>query len=185
MINEIFSETKAKMLKTLNFFGSEIATIRTGRASTTLVDSLMVDYYGSPTPLKNIANVSTPESQLISIQPFDPTSLEIIEKTILSSDIGIQPNNDGNIIRLNIPPLTKERRLDLVKVLHKKIEEGKIAIRNIRRDSNELVKVAKNDNKLSEDNFKRALDNIQEITDDYIKQFENLSKDKEKEILDS
>ena len=181
MINEIFSDTKSKMLKTLNFFNSEVATIRTGRASTTLVDGLMIDYYGTPTPLKNMANVSTPESQLVSIQPFDPTALELIEKAILSSDIGIQPNNDGNIIRLNIPPLTEERRLELVKVLHKKIEEGKIAIRNIRRDSNEIIK---NDKTLSEDNIKRALDNIQEITDDYIKQFEELSKNKEKEIID-
>jgi len=184
MINEIFSDTKEKMLKTLKFFSSDIATIRTGRASTTLVDTLMIDYYGSPTPLKNIANVSTPESQLISIQPFDPTVLEIIEKTILSSDIGLQPNNDGSIIRLNIPPLTEERRLDLVKVLHKKIEEGKIAIRNIRRDANEIIKNSKNDNNLSEDNAKRALENIQEITDDYIKQFDDLASSKEKEIVD-
>ena len=140
MINELFNDAKDRMNKAIVYCKSELASIRTGRASTSILDSIKVDYYGNPTPLNQIAHVTVPEGQLIVIQPFDPNSLEIIEKSIIASDVGLTPNNDGNVIRLNIPALTEERRKELIKVVHKIIEEGRVAIRNIRRDANEHLK---------------------------------------------
>ena len=157
MINELFIDVKERMNKAVEHFRHEVSTIRTGRASTTILDGLKVDYYGTPSPLNNIAHVTVPEGQLIVIQPFDPSSLESIEKSIISSDLGITPNNDGNVIRLNIPSLTEERRKELVKVVNKIIEDGKVAIRNIRRDANDSLKKSEKDNDLSEDNLKRAI----------------------------
>ena len=142
-----------------------------------------MDYYGTPTPLNNISNISSPSPELIIIQPFDPSSLEMIEKAIISSDLGMSPNNDGNIIRLNVPPLTEERRSELIKVVHKYIEDAKVSIRNIRRDANESLKKFEKSGDLSEDNLKRALDNIQELTDEYIEKLDNIQKLKEKDIL--
>jgi len=183
MENEIYSDIKNKMIKTVEHYNHEVAIIRTGRASTDILDTVKVDYYGTLSPLKNIAHVSVPEPQSILIQPFDPTSLESIEKAITVSDLGLSPNNDGNLIRLNIPALTEERRKDLVKVVHKTIEEGRIAIRNLRRDANEQLKNLEKEHELSEDNLKRSLDNIQELTDDFIKKLNNIQDEKEKEIL--
>ena len=140
MVQEIFSESKAKMEKAIEHHKQEVSFIRTGRASTHILNPVKVDYYGVPTPLNNVANITIPEAQLISIQPFDPSSIELIEKAIIESDIGLNPSNDGNIIRLNIPSLTEDRRKELVKQVHKIIEDGKIAIRNIRRDANEQLK---------------------------------------------
>ena len=183
MEQEIYSDTKQKMDKTIEHYKKELSSIRTGRASANILNPIKVDYYGSPTPLNNIAHVTTPEAQLILIQPFDPSSLELIEKAIGDSDLGLTPNNDGNVIRLNIPSLTEERRKELVKQVHKIIEDGKIAIRNIRRDSNEQLKKLEKDHEISEDNLKRALDNIQETTNEYIEILTQIQNEKEKELL--
>ncbi len=183
MVENIYNEMKSLMQKTITHYQSELSKIRTGRASTSILDNIKVDYYGTPQPLKNIAHISVPESQLIMITPFDPSSLEMIENALVSSDIGMTPNNDGNIIRLNVPSLTEDRRKELIKVVHKVIEEGRVSIRNIRRDSNEQLKNLKNEG-LSEDNLKRALDNVQEDTDDFISKLNSMQEIKEKEILD-
>ena len=182
MVNEIYNTAESKMIKALEYCGHELSQIRTGRASTNILDNIKVDYYGTPTPLKNIAHVSTPDPQLLLVQPFDPTSLEIIEKSIIVSDIGLTPNNDGNVIRINVPVLTEERRKELVKGAYKFGEDSKVSIRNIRREANDQLKKEK-DSGLSEDNFKRALDNIQELTDNYIKKIDALISSKEKDIL--
>ena len=184
MINELFVDVKDRMNKAVDHYRHEVSTIRTGRASANILDVVKVDYYGTPTPLNNIAHVTVPEGQLIVIQPFDPSSLEFIEKAIMSSDVGLTPNNDGSVIRLNIPTLTEERRKDLVKVVHKIIEEGRVAVRNIRRDANDLLKKSEKDNDLSEDNLRRATDNIQEMTDEHIKNLNQIEEAKEKDILD-
>ena len=184
MINELFVDVKDRMNKAVEHYLHEVSTIRTGRASINILDVVKVDYYGTPTPLNNIAHVTVPEGQLIVIQPFDPSSLEIIEKAIMSSDVGLTPNNDGSVIRLNIPSLTEERRKELVKVVHKIIEEGRVAVRNIRRDANDLLKKSEKDHDLSEDNLKRATDNIQEMTDEYIKNLNQIQDAKEKDIMD-
>lgn len=184
MINELFVDIKDRMNKAVEHYRHEVSTIRTGRASANILDVVKVDYYGTPTPLNNIAHVTVPEGQLIVIQPFDPSSLEFIEKAIMSSDVGLTPNNDGSVIRLNIPTLTEERRKDLVKVVHKIIEEGRVAVRNIRRDANDLLKKSEKDNDLSEDNLRRATDNIQEMTDEHIKNLNQIQEAKEKDILD-
>ena len=183
MEQSIFSEAKNKMDKAIEHYKKELSSIRTGRASSSILNPVKVDYYGTPTPLNNIANITIPESQLISIQPFDPSSLELIEKAISDADLGLTPNNDGNVIRLNIPSLTQERRKDLVKQVHKIIEDGRIAIRNIRRDANDQFKKLQKSHDLSEDNLKRALDNIQEITDTYIATLNQIQDSKENEIL--
>ena len=184
MINELFVDVKDRMNKAVEHYRHEVSTIRTGRASINILDVVKVDYYGTPTPLNNIAHITVPEGQLIVIQPFDPSSLEIIEKAIMSSDVGLTPNNDGSVIRLNIPSLTEERRKELVKVVHKIIEEGRVAVRNIRRDANDLLKKSEKDHDLSEDNLKRATDNIQEMTDEYIKNLNQIQDAKEKDIMD-
>jgi ribosome recycling factor len=184
MINELFVDVKDRMNKAVEHYRHEVSTIRTGRASANILDVVKVDYYGTPTPLNNIAHVTVPEGQLIVIQPFDPSSLEFIEKAIMSSDVGLTPNNDGSVIRLNIPTLTEERRKDLVKVVHKIIEEGRVAVRNIRRDANDLLKKSEKANDLSEDNLRRATDNIQEMTDEHIKNLNQIQEAKEKDILD-
>jgi len=182
MINELFSSTKEKMNKVIEHYSSEISVIRTGRATTSMLDSIKVDYYGTPTPLNNISNISSPSPELIVIQPFDPSSLEMIEKSIATSDLGMSPNNDGNLIRLNVPPLTEERRNELIKLVHKYIEDAKIGIRNVRRDANDSFKKIEKNGDLSEDNLKRALDNIQELTNEYITKLEKIQELKEKDI---
>tara|TARA_B110000438_G_C15775962_1_gene634065 strand:+ start:81 stop:635 length:555 start_codon:yes stop_codon:yes gene_type:complete len=184
MINELFKDAKNRMDKAIEHHRSEVSTVRTGRASSNILDSIKVDYYGSLTPLNNIAHVTVPEGQLIVVQPFDPGSLELIEKAISTSDIGLNPNNDGSVIRLNIPSLTEERRKELVKVVHKIIEDGKVAIRNIRRDVNDVLKKSEKENDLSEDNLKRASENIQEMTDEHIKELSDILEAKEKAILE-
>ena len=184
MINELFNDVKERMNKAIEHYRHEVATIRTGRASISIMDAIKVDYYGTQSPLSNIAHITVPEGQLIVIQPFDPSSLEFIEKAIVASDVGIMPSNDGNVIRLNIPSLTEERRKELMKVVNKIIEEGRVAIRNIRRDANDHLKQSEKDHDLSEDNLKRATDNIQEMTDEHIKNLNTMQEVKEKEILE-
>ena len=184
MINELFNDVKERMKNAIEHCIHEVTSIRTGRASTSILTGIKVNYYGTQTPLNNIAHVTTPEGQLIVVQPFDPKSLEIIEKAIISSDMGLTPNNDGNVIRLNIPSLTEERRKELVKLVHKIIEEGRVSIRNIRRDANDHLKKYEKEHELSEDNLKRAMENIQEMTDDYIKDLNKVQDSKELEIME-
>ena len=148
-----------------------------------ILDLIKVDYYGTMTPLSNMAHVSVPEAQMIVVQPFDPTSLESIERAISNSDVGLTPNNDGNVIRLNIPSLTEERRKEFIKVVHKMIEDGRVSIRNNRRETNDNLKKMEKDGELSEDNLKRALDNVQETTDLFIKELNDLQEMKEKELM--
>ena len=183
MVNEIFKSIQLKMTKIIEHYQNGIASIRTGRANPGLVESIKVDYYGSSSPLKNIAQISTPESQVIVIQPFDPSSLDLITKAITNSDLGFTPNNDGQVIRINIPPLTEDRRKEYVKLAHNMIEDGRIAIRNARRDANDNLKKINKQNELSDDNLKRALDDVQEITDKNIKELNLILANKEKEIL--
>ena len=183
MVNDIFASLKVKMDKVIEHFTKELGIIRTGRASTSMLDMVKVDYYGTPSPIKNIANITSPDPQTILVQPFDPTSLEAIEKGIVDSDIGMTPNNDGHLIRLTVPVLTEERRNELVKMIHKIVEDGRIAVRNLRRDSNDQLKKLEKDKELSEDNLKRALDNVQEDTNNYIAKLNKLLEAKEKELM--
>jgi len=184
LVNDIFTDIKERMKKALDHSRQEIATIRTGRASSNMLDIIKVDYYGTITPLKNMAHISIPEPQVILVQPFDPTSLELIEKAISNSDIGLTPNNDGNVVRLNIPALTEERRKEFVKLVHKMIEDGRVAMRNIRRDANDALKKIEKNGDLSEDNLKRALDNVQETTNNFINELNAIQDMKEKELME-
>ena len=183
MSEEIYNECKESMDKTILHYHSEISTIRTGRASTALLDSIKVDFYGTINPLNNIALISVPDPHLITIQPYDPNALEAIEKALTSSDVDLTPNNDGTIIRLSIPPLTEERRKEFIKLVHKIIEEGRVSIRNIRRDSNDKLKEMEKNHEISEDNLKIELDNIQDLTNDHIDKLNKMQDNKEKEIL--
>ena len=183
MEQEIFSEAKNKMQKALEHYKHEVSFIITGRASTQILNPVKVDYYGSVVPLNTIANITSPDPQMIVIQPFDISSIDQVEKAIIKSDLGMNPNNDGKIIRLTVPPLTEERRSDLMKLVHKLIEDGKVSIRNVRREANEKLKTSEKNHEISEDDLKRSLDNIQEITNEYIDKLNELQKSKEKEIL--
>ncbi|MCP4368383.1 MAG: ribosome recycling factor [Deltaproteobacteria bacterium] len=184
MIESIYQETKDNMGKSIDALKNELNKVRTGRASLTILDGIRVDYYGTLTPLNQMATLSVPESRLIAIQPWDVSVIKEIEKAILKSDLGLTPSNDGKIIRISIPPLTEERRKELVKVINKISEDHKIAVRNIRRDSNELLKGLKKDSDISEDDAFKAQDQVQKITDEHIKLIDEVNKDKEKEILE-
>ena len=183
-LKETFAQLRTRMEKAVEDFRKELAAIRTGRASVHMLDSVNVDYYGTSMPLNQIAQVHAPEAQLITVQPFDPSSLGAIEKAIRSADLGLNPMNDGKLIRVPVPPLTEERRRDLVKHLHKVLEDHRTAIRNIRRDGNELIKKTLKDKKITEDDERRSYDEIQKLTDDEIKKMEDMGKAKEKEILE-
>ena len=184
MIEETLQETRDRMGKTIKDLKDELKRVRTGRASLALLDGIRVDYYGTQTPLNQMASLSVPESRLIVIQPWDVSSIKEIEKAILKSDLGLTPSSDGKLIRIAIPPLTEERRKELVKVVSKMCEEHKIAARNIRRDSNDLLKGFKKDGDISEDDAFKAQDAVQKITDDFISQIDEIYKAKEKEILE-
>jgi ribosome recycling factor len=172
------------MEKALSDLQHEMATIRTGRASLSILDNLRVDYYGTPTPLNQIANLHVPEPALITIQPWDVSQIGLIEKVIRTSDLGLNPGNDGKMIRLPIPPLTEDRRKELVKKLHGVAEHHRVAIRNVRRDGNESVKKLFKDKKITEDDDKKAHDEIQKMTDTYMDKIDAASKTKEKDILE-
>ena len=178
---EIFEE---KMTKTLAVLKSDLNTVRAGRANPSLLDQISIDYYGMPTPLKNIANIQVPDPRSLVIAPFDPKSLKDIERAILVSDIGINPSNDGRNIRLVIPPLTEERRKDLTKVIKKMGEESKVAIRNCRRDANEMLKKAEKNGELTEDDLKDDLDDVQKMTEQYMKDIDSMVAEKEKELME-
>lgn len=184
MIDSIYHETKEKMNKSLKALKSELQKIRTGRASLSLLDSVKVDYYGTLTPLSQMASLSIPESNLINIQPWDTTMIKEIEKGILKANLGLTPSTDGKIVRVTIPPLTEQRRKEIVKQINKICEDHKVAVRNIRRDANEELKVLKKDGEIAEDTAFKAQEQIQKFTDDFIKQIEGTYKDKEKEILE-
>lgn len=180
----LFHNMEDKMKKTLESVKKEFHTIRTGRASAAILDKIVVEYYGAEVPLKQIANISTPDARLLLIQAFDKSSISSIEKAIQKSDLGLNPAVDGAVIRLSIPALTEERRKELVKVVKKKAEEGKVAVRNIRREFNDELKALEKGEKLPEDEMKRAQDNIQKITDRYIKELDEALAGKEKEIME-
>ena len=182
-LKETYTQLKSRMDKAVEDFRREMAATRTGRASVHMLDSVRVEYYGSDMPLNQIAQVHAPEAQLITVQPFDPSSLGAIEKAIRNADLGLNPMNDGKLIRVPIPALTEERRKEMVKHLHKVLEEHRTAVRNIRRDGNDLIKKAMKDKKITEDEERRALDEIQKLTDDEIKKMEEMSKNKEKEVM--
>jgi ribosome recycling factor len=183
-VKEVESSLKTRMEKAISDLQHEMASIRTGRASLGILDHIRVDYYGTPTPLNQIANLHVPEPSLITIQPWDVSQIGPIEKAIRASDLGLNPANDGKIIRLPIPPLTEERRKELVKRLHNVAEDHRVAVRNIRRDGNEAVKKLLKDKKISEDEDKRAHDEIQKMTDQYMQRLDAAAKVKEKEILE-
>jgi len=182
-LKDSFLQLRTRMEKAVEDFRKELAATRTGRASVHMVDSVRVEYYGSELPLNQVAQVHAPEAQLITVTPFDPTALGAIEKAIRGADLGLNPMNDGKIIRVPVPALTEERRKEMVKHLHKGLEEHRTAIRNIRRDGNEIIKKALKDKKITEDEERRSHDELQKLTDDEIKKMEELSKAKEKEVM--
>ena len=184
MIDKILEETGERMEKSLGAFKRELAGIRTGRATTTLLDSVKVEAYGQQMPLNQVASVSVPESRLILVQPWDRTIISDVEKAIHKSDLGLVPNTDGNVIRLAIPPLTEERRHDLVKIVRKQAEEARVSVRNIRRDANDSLKKAQKDGTVSEDDSHKAMDEVQELTDKYVEQIDKTLKSKEDEIME-
>ncbi|HCW75188.1 MAG TPA: ribosome recycling factor [Candidatus Marinimicrobia bacterium] len=184
MLNEIYRDADDRMKKAVEHIHHEFTGVRTGRASSTLLEGIKVDYYGSPTPLNQVASISVPEPRLINVQPWDKSMLSTIEKAILTSDLGLNPSNDGQIVRIPIPALTDDRRKELVRHIHKLAEEGRVAVRNVRRDVNDTIKKLENSHEVSEDNAKRALENTQEITNKYIAEIDELVKKKETDIME-
>ena len=180
---DVQASLKTRMEKAVADLQHDMAAIRTGRASLGILDHIRVDYYGTPTPLNQLANLHVPEPSLITVQPWDVSQIGSIEKSIRASDLGLNPSNDGKVIRLPIPPLTQERRKELVKKLHAGVEHHKVAVRNIRRDGNDAVKKLVKDKKITEDDEKRALDEIQKMTDGYLTRMDQAAKAKEQEIL--
>jgi len=184
MVAEIFDDAERRMKKAVEALKQDLAAIRTGRASSALVERINVDYYGAPTPINQVCQISVPEARLIVIQPYERKMLTDIEKAIQRSDLGVNPNNDGQVIRLNIPPLSEERRRDMVKTLHKKLDEHKVAIRNIRRDTQDKLQDREKKKEISEDELKRSKDRLQKLTDRYIDEMDKVGKSKEQEILE-
>jgi len=184
MVAEIFDDAERRMKKAVEALKQDLAAIRTGRASSALVERINVDYYGAPTPINQVCQISVPEARLIVIQPYERKLLTDIEKAIQRSDLGINPNNDGQVIRLNIPSLSEERRRDMVKTLHKKLDEHKVAIRNIRRDIQDKLQDREKKKEISEDELKRSKDRLQKLTDRYIDEMDKVGKSKELEILE-
>jgi ribosome recycling factor len=182
MTNEVFKTLEDKMKNTVKAFHQDLATIRTGHASPALVEHIKVDYAGVPTPLIHMAGISAPEARMIVIQPWDKSSIHNIEKAILKSELGLNPSNDGNIIRLAIPPLSEERRKELIKILSHRVEERRVVLRNLRHEAINAVKDMEKNKTVSQDESKRAQNQVQKITDTYIAEIEKLGKDKEREL---
>lgn len=182
-LKEVYGGLKRRMDSAVADFQASLASTRTGRASAHMLDQVKVDYYGTPMPINQIAQLSTPEAQLIMVSPYDPSVLKEIEKAIQASDLGFNPMSDGKIIRVPVPPMTEERRRDVCKHLHKLLEEHRTAVRNVRRDGNEAVKKLSKEKKISEDEEKRALEEVQKMTDDEIRRMEELSQRKEAEVM--
>ncbi|MEL6224873.1 MAG: ribosome recycling factor [Cyanobacteria bacterium J06627_8] len=177
------AEAESLMQKAVEATQRSFNTIRTGRANASILDRVMVEYYGTPTPLKSLANISTPDASTITIQPFDPGSVALIEKSISMSDLGLTPSNDGSIIRLNIPPLTSDRRKELVKLASKMAEEGKVAIRNIRRDAIDSIRKDEKNSDISEDESRDLQDSVQKATDKFVKKIDGILAEKEQDIM--
>lgn len=183
MVKEHLAGAEANMKKTVEVVKKEFSSLRAGRATPALLEKVMVSYYGTPTPVNQLANISVPEARLLVIQPWDKSAIADIERALLKSDLGINPTNDGTVIRLQIPQLTQERRTELVKVIKKKSEEGRVAIRNIRRDVNDAMKAAQKEGTVSEDDLKRGQDEVQKLTDKYIKEIDEMFRTKEQEVM--
>ena len=183
MVQEQINEAKTRMHKAVEALTAELGTVRGGRASTGLVDHLKVDYYGTPTPLNQIATISTPDAKLIVITPYDRAAMSPIEKAILKSDLGLTPSNDGTVIRLSIPPLTEDRRRELAKHVRKRVEDARVAVRNVRRDIHEHIRKMEHDHQISQDELHRSETDLQKITDDQINEVDRIGEEKEKELL--
>lgn len=184
MIDETLADAEKRMGKAVEAMRRDLATVRTGRASPGLVDQLRVDYYGTPTPLKQLASINVQEARLLTVQPWDKGSLDAIAKAIQKSDLGLNPNNDGTIIRLVIPQLTEDRRRELVRVVHKKVEDGRVAIRNVRRDDHEMLRDLLREKEISEDEEHRAQEQLQKVTDRFVGQADEVGEEKERELLE-
>ena len=184
MVDDVLGDAERRMQKAIEALKQDITSIRTGRASSALIERITVDYYGTPTPINQVASISVPEARLLVIQPWDRKLLTDIEKAIQKSDLGINPNNDGQVIRLAIPPLNEERRREMVKTLHKKLDEHKVAIRNVRRDAQDKFREREKKKEISEDELKRSTERLQKLTDRYIDEMDKVGKSKELEILE-
>ena len=182
-VEDVLDNASARMAKSVEVLNRELSSIRTGRASTSLVESILVDYYGVPTPLNQMASIAAPEARLITIQPWDKQSLSSVEKSLLKSEMGFNPTNDGSIIRVPIPPLTQERRKELVRLLKRTVEDSKVAVRNVRRDSLERLRTMERNKKISQDDDRRAQERLQKVTDTYVSQADQTSSSKEAEIM--
>jgi ribosome recycling factor len=182
-LKEVHTQLRSRMDKAVHDFQANLASTRTGRASIQMLDQIRVEYYGTPTPLSQLAQLTTPDANMIVVQPWDPSVLSEIEKALRTSDLGFNPQNDGKIVRVPVPPMTEERRRDVVKHLNKVLEEHRTGIRQIRRDGNDLIKKAAKDKKISEDEEKRSLDEMQKLTDEEIRRMEEMSKRKEAEVM--
>lgn len=184
MVDDLFGDAERRMQRAIEALKQDLAAVRTGRASSALVDRITVDYYGTPTPISQVATISVPEARLLVIQPWDRKQLTDIEKAIQKSDLGINPSNDGQVIRLAIPPMNEERRRDMVKTVHKKLDEHKVAIRNVRRDAHDKLRDREKKKEISEDELKRSTDRLQKLTDRFIDEMDKIGKSKEQEILE-
>jgi ribosome recycling factor len=181
---QVMADAKERMTKAVQAYTRELASIRAGRASASLLDKIAVEYYGVPTPINQLASISTPEARLLMIQPYDKSIVSDVEKAIMKSDLGLNPTSDGSVIRIAIPPLTEERRKELVKLVKKESEEAKVAIRNIRRDANDDLKKLEKNGELTEDDLRGYTDDVQKLTDEFIAKIDQITKEKEKEILE-
>jgi len=182
--DDLFSDAERRMQKAIEALKQDLTAIRTGRASSSLVDRIQVDYYGTPTPIIQVASVSVPDARQVVIQPYDRKMIPDIEKAIQKSDLGINPNNDGQVIRLNVPPMSEERRRDMAKTLHKKLDEHKVAVRNIRRDVQDKLRDREKKKEVSEDELKRSADRLQKLTDRFIDEMDKVGKSKEQELME-
>ncbi len=184
MGNDVIKDAKERMQKAIDALTRELAKLRAGRANPAMLDRIMVEYYGTETPLNQLATISVPEPRLLTVQPFDKSSINDIERAIQKADLGLTPSNDGNIIRIPIPPLTEERRKELVKIVKRSVEDAKVAIRNVRRDANDECKKREKNNEITEDELHRLIDEIQKVTDSFIAQADQIAENKEKEIME-
>ncbi len=184
MVKDVLKDIEDRMKKSVAALQKDLASLRAGRATPALLDKIVVEYYGVPTPLHQVATISVPDPRTLMIQPWDKSVLKEIDRAIQKSDLGLMPNSDGSVIRLNIPTLTQERRLDLVKVCKKKAEEGRVAVRNLRREGNDMIKLMEKDKEITEDDSKKGLDDMQKLTDRYIKEVDDVLAAKEEEIME-
>lgn len=184
MAKKVIEDAESRMKKAVEHMVKDFASLRAGRANPAMLEKIMVNYYGTPTPINQLGNIGVPEPRMLVIQPWDKTSIPEIEKAILKSDLGVNPTNDGNVIRIVLPPLTEERRKEMVKVVKKRAEEAKVAIRNIRREANDQLKAMEKEGAISEDEAKKRMDEVQKLTDNYSKEIDKLTQGKEKDIME-